>query len=157
MAHRSSEGGGGVILQCHSMQIVLVKLTAHRFWENAELTLLRLNNSEVSPQNPLLFLTTGIGIYGPVRKWFKIRRKIIRCWRNGEKKQCLKFSFQTFFSPVKFLKHFFLFVLQNFIKFVTKKEKSLFFKYFFDSKNGGKIVTGYTFHVSYTYCADRKR
>ncbi len=52
----------GAILQCCSMQIVLVILLGQQFWENADLTLFRLNSSKKVFRDPLWFFTSGIGI-----------------------------------------------------------------------------------------------
>ncbi len=62
------------------------RITAQPFRENTKLTLLRLNSSKKSPQNPLWFLTTGFGIKRPIRIWVQIRQKLFAVVKNGDKK-----------------------------------------------------------------------
>ncbi len=105
----------------------LYVLIAQQFWENAEFTLLRPINSKESPQIPLWFLTTGIGMYGPNRIWFTIWRKLLATKESGDQEKAIKKGgwkkFSNVFSSSKkcFLNFTFLLLLQNSLKFNTKK------------------------------------
>ncbi len=108
----------------------LYVLIAQQFRENTEFTLLRPINSKESPQIPLWFLTTGIGIYGPNRIWFTIWRKLLANKESGDQETAIKKGgwkkiFKCFFIIKKcFLNFTFLLLLQNSLKFNTKKGTS---------------------------------
>ncbi len=128
----------------------VVIFTAQRFRENADLTLLRPNNSKKSPINPPWFLTADFSTLRPISEWFRFWQKLFAADENGDKKI---FFFKRLLTCKAFFSNFFFLLVSsvNLFEVYCKKEKSrkLFFLH---TKNGGVRLSGYTCSAGCIVC-----
>ncbi len=138
---------------CHTSVVIF---TAHQFRENADLTLLKPNNSKKSPINPPDFWQQASGHKGLLEYGLKFGKNCLPLAKTPIQKRQLgkKYFFKNIFLTSKafFFELFLLVSSVNLLAVYWKKRKKSE-NFFLHTENGGVRRSGYTYRGGYTYRA----